>query len=421
MREGNVDMQSRVISRRERVRRRRRRSIYGYVACALLLLVALLGVSGYRFLRSLRGEQLDEMHLQVPLKPGERVNVLFLGIDAPLPADGELQRKDWTRTDTIILGSFDLEDKNASLLSIPRDTMVEIPGRGKDKANAAHAYGGPSLAVAALEKFLGVTIHYYVRTNFAGFARIVDILGGVELEVEKDMDYEDPEQDLYIHLRKGLQVLDGDKALQYVRYRDADRGDIGRIERQQKFISTLVKKMFRVGTLFKLPGLSAELARHISTNMDPGEILLFARMAAQTPGDEIETGIVPGREALVNGVSYWLPDAKKLKRVVDETLRGIDFDGNAKVSVEVLNGAGVPGLGAVAANLLRDYGYNVVRVGTADRSDYRFTEVLSRTGELEKARRVATALRGAKVLVDPGNSAPPGVDVTVVLGEDFRE
>src|SRR5690606_33450199 len=122
------------------------------------------------------------------------------------------------RTDTMILFSWDKQTGTIGALSIPRDTRVQIPGRrGYDRVNAAHAIGGPELAVRTVEQLTGVDVDYYVRLDFEGFQRIVDTLGGVVIDVERAMHYSDSAQGLYIDLKPGIQLLDGAQALQYVR------------------------------------------------------------------------------------------------------------------------------------------------------------------------------------------------------------
>jgi LCP family protein required for cell wall assembly len=156
----------------------------------------------------------------------------------------------------------DTKTKQMSLLSIPRDTRVNIPKYGWDKINAADALGGPELSMKVVSNLLDIPEKYYVQANFNGFKDIVDALGGVTLDVEQNMYHEDETDGgaYEINLKKGVQRLDGDKALQYVRYRDYAMGDIDRTKYQQKFLVALAKEMLQPSTILKLPALVPEIS-----------------------------------------------------------------------------------------------------------------------------------------------------------------
>ena len=139
-------------------------------------------------------------------------NIVVMGVDE--------RDTDAGRSDTLFVVMLDPKNNNVSLLSIPRDTMVRVPGRGWDKINHAFAYGGHKLTQQTVEEFLGIQINNYVVVDFSGFKDLVNAIGGIDINVEKDMYYEDPYDNLVIDLQQGRQHLDGEKAIQYVRYRD---------------------------------------------------------------------------------------------------------------------------------------------------------------------------------------------------------
>jgi len=339
--------------------------VVGFVGSALL--TVLKGIQGG-----------GDMSGLVPVpRPGERVNVLFLGVDAYIDASGKVHldvplSKSRSRTDTMILISFDPVAGDANLISIPRDTRVEIPapGRSWDKINAAHVYGGPLLAMKSVEKLLSIPVHYYVRTNFLGVQSVVDILGGVELNVEIDMRYSDPTQDLEIDLKKGVQVLNGDKALQYLRYRNGG-GDIARIQRQQKFIGALLKRLVSVNTLLRAQALAREAVKYIDTNMTTGQIFDFVRIASQFANPDVQMATLPGaaknivEKGHTSALSYWVLDGEKTDELIKRLVWAIDKEQNAGVAVRVLNGTDVAGLGAEMASKLKADGFNVVQVANA--------------------------------------------------------
>lgn len=244
-------------------------------------------------------------------KLNKRINILLMGID-----DGDDQSA-IRRSDTMIVASINPDDGSVNLLSIPRDTKVSIPGRkGYDKITHAYAYGGAELAVRTVQDFLHVPIHYYVSADWNGFIKVIDILGGVDLYVEQNMNYNDPYADLEIHLVKGYQHLDGNKAGQYVRFRHDELGDIGRVQRQQRLLKALSDQMLQVGTVFKLPALSSTLQQYVQTDMN-----LFTMVkvfnTVKTTQSALKAEMLPGTFATIDGLSYWVPDAEQTQRIVE--------------------------------------------------------------------------------------------------------
>ncbi len=244
--------------------------------------------------------------------PVNRLNVLLLGMDAR-PGEKE------ARTDSIIVVSIDRDTKKIAMVSVPRDTLVEIPGHGPNKINSANALGGAELAKKTVESLLGVEIPYYVKTNFEGFKEIVDTLGGVDIEVEKRMYY--PAEN--INLRPGMQRLNGTDALGYVRFRHDALGDISRAERQQKFLTALAKEMLRARTIIKLPKLIPQLMDAVETNLKMGDAIFLARVASKLNPDNIVTATLPGTFYNYKGISYWKADEDKAKVVLNDLFRGL--------------------------------------------------------------------------------------------------
>jgi len=216
----------------------------------------------------------------------------------------------------LVLACLDLDKKKVNLLSLPRDTRVDIPGKGiKRKINYAHAVGGAELAIKTVENFLKLPVHYYVETNFDGFSNAIDILGGITLNVEEKMYF--PEEG--IDLDPGLQKLDGHDALSYVRWRGDGRGDIGRIERQQKFIQALSDQAMRLSTVWKIPQLIGELNKQVKTDMDLQKMIMLANKFRDFKEIEVNTYMVPGTPDDVNyGGSYWIADEEELHKILEK-------------------------------------------------------------------------------------------------------
>lgn len=224
------------------------------------------------------------------------LTVLLLGCDM---REGESSG----RSDTIMLAFVNLEEGAVNLLSIPRDTRVALAeGKGTTKINHAYAYGGQPLTRKTIENFLDVEVDRYVQVDFNGFAAIIDALGGVEYNVEQRM-YK-PEEN--IDLQPGLQKLDGKQSLAYVRWRGTATADIGRVERQQKFLNAVLDQVMSSGTIFKLPKLMNEINQSINTDFTLNELLALVEIYKEFPSVSFASDKIPGEGQTINGISYWV-------------------------------------------------------------------------------------------------------------------
>ena len=238
------------------------------------------------------------------LLPVGSQRIVLLGSDA--------RAEEPSRSDTIVVVRA-----SGGSLAVPRDTLVEIPGGGQDKINAALAYGGPDLTVETLENLTGVRIGNYVVLDFGGVEEIVDALGGVTLDVEEPISYGLGGR--YVAIPAGKQTLSGFEALAYVRYRGTPTADIGRIGNQQKFLSALVREASSPSKLAYLPRTAQAVLNNTETNMN---LLEATRFALQTwlwgRGGPAE--LYPGAPQYIDGVSYWVPDKDAGRRVVEGTI-----------------------------------------------------------------------------------------------------
>ncbi|MEN3183610.1 MAG: LCP family protein [Atribacterota bacterium] len=211
------------------------------------------------------------------------------------------------RSDTIILVLINTKSEEVLLFSIPRDSRMLIPGVGYDKANHAYARGGIELLRETLEQSLHIEIPYFVEVNYEAFEQVVDALGGVEIEVEKPMYYVDRAQGLVINLKPGKQVLNGKKALEYVRFRHDPLGDIGRIKRQQAFLQALLVKAQDPAILANLPSLLESLKAALHTNIPLEKVLQLALWFKGLEEKRVSMDILPGEPIYLNGLSFWEP------------------------------------------------------------------------------------------------------------------
>lgn len=251
----------------------------------------------------------------------DRVNVLIMGIDARRT---ELN----SRSDTMIVASIDKRNNKAALVWIPRDTRIEVKPGVSTKINSINLLKGPEAACEAVGDLLGCEVKYYVIVNFTGFAKVIDTLGGVKIDVESDMYHYDPDPTLNINLSKGEQVLNGQDALRYVRYRGGPTADIGRTGRQQKFVKALAEQMFSGGNILKLPQLVPELMANVRTNMTAGEALRMAKIAKKFDPANIVTQTLPGYSFTDprTGASYWEADREIAQGIIDDLFNGKTYE-----------------------------------------------------------------------------------------------
>lgn len=231
----------------------------------------------------------------------ERLTILLVGVDRR-PGEDSM-----SNTDTMLIAQVDPQVGQIRLLSVPRDTQVDIPGYGKGKISAVARLGkGLKTTETLLEKVCGQPIDGYVLTNFAGFKDIIDTLGGINLTVEKDMYYVTGDsQDGIIDLKKGAQRLNGTQALQYARFRQDALADISRTTRQQAVLKAMAKEFGQVKTLSKLPWLISQVYRNVQTDLSISQIWSMANLFTHFNSLEIVSQTLPGNFAMEKGMSYW--------------------------------------------------------------------------------------------------------------------
>lgn len=348
-----------------------------------------------------------------PFQADGKLRFLIVGEDDGLIAPGRYVPG---RSDTLMVASYDPESGALSLLSIPRDTLVEIPGRrGKDKINHALAFGGIDLTMRTVSQFLNIPLRYYVHVKTDGFKRIVDALDGVPIYVEKDMRYTDRAGGLYINLKQGEQVLNGVQAEGYVRYRLDN--DIKRAERQQKFVAAALQQALKPANILKLNQLMKIAFESIKTNIPISVGLRYISIIDSFKSSNFTSYTVEGDDNVwINGINYFEPDMDKLEQVIETYFyASLDKSVNQQITVKVLVGNGNRASGEQVIQLLRKSGFRVLGLELAEREDYLISQVSSRNKDAALA--VAQVLVLHEVLVEPQTSGD--ADVIVVIGRDL--
>ncbi len=364
------------------------------------------------------------------LGKGLNLNVAVLGVDG-----------EETRTDVIFVVHFDSKKKAFSVMSVPRDTRVDIcpeveavleeNGRWYPdycKINEVHSYAGKEdgakCAVFQLEDLMDIEINHYVKINIDGFKAVVDMIGGVEVDVPQDMYYVDPYQDLYINLKAGLQTLNGEEAEQLVRFRSYPQGDVQRVEVQQLFLKAFLKKVIDPKTMImNITDYISAAYEYVETDVSIGDAVKYVGYVGDIDMNNVKMETIPGVGQYIGAVSYFVTDKAETQAAVKELFYPMEKGAseNAATSkglnIEVANGGSVDGLASKNKEMLENDGFTVIRV-------------LNYTGEKQPETRIVVREDG--VGEDLLEYYPKGeievnedllgndVDILVILGTSER-
>lgn len=441
-------MNKKIDTKEEKVKpKRKKRKIIAIILIIIVLLIVSIGsLFAYRVYKNGGGLQgvLATIvgHDENTLKNLPKVYCLVTGQSQNL-------------TDTIMLCSYDPKTQEASILSIPRDTFV---GKNKknatsyDKINAIYQ-SGPEKTVQAVSKLTGIDIKYYLNIDTQALRKVVDSIGGVYFDVPIDMDYDDSAQDLHIHMKKGYQLLDGDKAEQVVRFRHNNDGssypteygdnDLGRMRTQRDFMQAVVKKLATPSSLTKVNDFIKIASENVTTNLDLSVAKDYAPYAVKFKAEDLKTGTLPGTPELCNGVWVYAQDVKQTKEMVQELFGNEEDDTNSnttnatnttnttksktkitdakkkensEIKIEILNGTSDNSKLTKLKSNLKEYGYNVTKTGITTNTSK--TTIINRTG------KSSTTINDIKeVLGNVGTSSSgsnnSSVDITIIIGKDY--
>ena len=229
-------------------------------------------------------------------------------------------------TDTIMVAAYDARNQKMNVMSIPRDTMVDVSWSTK-KINSTYNAGGVRRLAEEVGNLIGFPVDFYIKVDLEGFVDLIDALGGVDFEVPYNMNYEDPTQNLSIHVQKGMQHLDGKTAVGVVRWRKNNdgtgysSGDIGRIQTQQAFLTAVGEKCLNLGNITKIREFAEFFANHVETNLSVGNLIWLGQQAMHLEMDQVHFFTMPGNYgASYYGVSYVTPHASELREAVNTYL-----------------------------------------------------------------------------------------------------
>jgi LCP family protein required for cell wall assembly len=213
--------------------------------------------------------------------------------------------------------NYNPKTSDINIVSIPRDTLIEINNKNR-KINEAHAIGGVGYLIDAAEKLLDVKINYYSKLDYQGFRKIIDTIGPIEMKINRKMDYDDAAQNLHIHFNKGETVkLDGEKAEEFFRWRKNNDGtglvlgDLDRIENQHLFVQKVIDKFKSPIIVAKMPAVLSTISKYVETNMRPEDIVKYGYLFAKTDKNNISMSTLRGDTEYIQGISYVVYDEKQ--------------------------------------------------------------------------------------------------------------
>lgn len=347
----------------------------------------------------------------------ELISILFIGLD-----DTDTHEK----ADTLLLGLFNPDTKRFGIIALPRDLKVEIEqktGLKAIKINKIYKKHGSKKLLKIVNQLTGIKPNFYMSINLKSLIKIIDLIGGVEIYVDKHMKYLDKAGGLYIDLPKGVINCDGLKAMQFIRYRNDERGDIGRIERQYEFILNLMKKIVIKKDVLTNIKLLRIIYKYVKTSLNFQDILNLLKYTSSADFHNIEMIKVPGKFVNLYGKEYVEPNIAKSKKLTSAFLNKLNYTKTdiipQEIKVQVLNGSGKGGVARIIRDKLVRNRYNVIEFGNADSQNYEETLILDRSGNMKKAIKVSSLLKCNNVF--PKINKFILIDVTIIVGKDYKK
>ncbi len=271
-------------------------------------------------------ERVKPVAREAKVEPAQdNVSVLFIGVD---DSEQRHQGDSNSRSDALLFATLNQKDKSVKLVSIPRDSYVQIPKVGyRDKITHAHAFGGTTATIETIEELFDVPVDYYVKMNFNAFIDVVDALGGIEAEVPYNRTEKDENDKYTIHLKKGLQHLDGKHALALARTRKLDT-DVERGKRQQMILQSIMKQAVSVKSITKYGDVIEAVGDNMKTNMTFNEMKSFLEYA-KGGMPEVETISLKGFDDMSTGIYYWKLDETYLNDVKQQLQTHLELSPNS--------------------------------------------------------------------------------------------
>lgn len=338
-------------------------------------------------------------------------------------------------TDTIMVFKYNPQTQKAYLISIPRDTFIENDksvAKASDKINSLYQGKYPEKTLAAVNKVTGLKLEYYVVVDTEALKALVDAIGGVYFDVPIDMNYTDKKQDLYIDLKAGYQLLDGDKAEQVVRFRHNQNGtsysaeygdnDIGRMKTQRNFLKAVMKQTLTPGNILNVGKFIDIAEKYVKTNIPINVLKQYIAPAVNFNTDNLETGTIVGAPEKCNKVWLYIANKVRTKEYFNKmnrklaNIEELSSEELSNVKIELLNGSGKSSNLTDVKKLLKDAGFTISKTGN--------TNSTKKTSIINKANISEEIIDSIKALLEVGevsdSTTESTVDITIILGKDIN-
>ena len=426
----------------------------------LLLLIAIIvyvinfAIQYFKHTKNMEGKEYDPLSAVAlgidpqKLKEVERLNVLILG-ESGIPGE------DYKLTDSIMVASYNPQTQQASLLSIPRDTYVGKKDKNTATPNYLASYkintvyrNGTNIpeTIECVNNITGLNLDKYLLIDTDAIIEVVDAIGGVTFDVPIDMDYDDPAQDLHIHLKAGEQLIDGEKAEQLLRFRHNNDGtsypseygdnDIGRMRTQREFIQVTAKQLLRVENVTKVLNLMDIVFKNVKTNLDMETLKYYIPYIFKFNTSNIVSDTLPGTPEKCNGIWIYTANKTQTKQVIEDlftdkiveeenneestSTNTIDGENTTKeskeVTIELLNGTGNKEILTEVKEKLKEKGYVVSKSGTTSSTDK--TTIINRTSQSNQKSKDIKQLLGVRTITSGSDNTK--VDFTIIIGKDYK-
>ncbi|WP_294156753.1 LCP family protein [uncultured Clostridium sp.] len=355
------------------------------------------------------------------------VNILLLGMDIGDPSQED--NDSIKRTDTIMVVNYNPKTDKIMTVSVPRDTLIKN-GSNSVKINSAFAIGGYSKIKSEVENLLNININYMVKIDYNAFIDIVDAIGGVKMEIERNMIYDDEGQNLHINFKAGETVkLDGQKAQEFFRWRKNNdgsgfaNGDLDRIQNQQKFISKVIDKCKSPLIIFRAPKIMSAIGDNVETNMSPFSIIRYALKFMTVSKDDISMVTAAGVPKTINGQSFLVFDKNSNNDILSQLSSsggsGSSDNSVAKgsIKIKILNGTKINGLAAELKTKMNNLGYTKVDTGNTELADK--TVIMTNDKNMLKTIQKDMNIKNKSKKDDKDEYR--NYDVIIILGKDFKK
>ena len=369
----------------------------------------------------------DKQSQNFPYNIARPVNILVMGIDRVPDVPKSSPEVFSGRSDTILLLRLNPKEKTVTLLSIPRDTQIEIPGIGIDKINDANVKGGATEAAKAVSKTLNnIQIDRYIRITTDAFRELVDLVGGVEVFVPEPMQYIDITQNLHIDLEQGWQTLNGDKAEQFARFRNDNKGDIGRVQRQQVLLKALRQRLTSPKILPHLPQAIRVMQQYIDTNLNLEEILAIVGFSLDLQPEDLKMILLPGRFSTPKEfvASYWIMDKGGRDRIVQDYFqKNPNFTASDtrpspnQLRIAIQNTTDNPEIPNRVIQYLSQKEFHNVYLVKDWPDKLTETQIIVQQGDIKAATSLKKVLGVGKI--EPSSIGELQSDITIRIGEDW--